>query len=76
MESAVRTMVSGGQDAYVVSGPLYESTFGTLPGADETHTIPSGYLKSLLPMLMVGWKPRHLLWSKVQLALMSFVHPR
>ena len=48
LESAVRTMVSDGQDVYVVSGPLYESTFGTLPGADETHTIPSGYFKVVI----------------------------
>ena len=76
LESAIRTMVSDGQDAYVVSGPLYESTFGTLPGADETHTIPSGYFKVVITDVKVGWKPRHLLWSKAQLALMSFVHPR
>jgi len=48
LETAVRTIVSGGQDVYVVSGPLYEYTFGTLPGADETHTIPSGYFKVVI----------------------------
>lgn len=48
LESAVRTMVSNGQDVYVVSGPLYEWTFGTLPEADETHTIPSGYFKIVI----------------------------
>lgn len=48
LETAVRSMVSAGQDVYVVSGPLYEWTFGTLPGADESHTIPSGYFKVVI----------------------------
>ena len=48
LETAVRTMVSEGQDVFVVSGPLYESNFGTLPEADETHTIPSGYFKVVI----------------------------
>ena len=48
LESAVRSMVSAGQDVYVVSGPLYEWTFGELPEADETHTIPSGYFKIVI----------------------------
>jgi len=48
LESAVRNMVSDGQDVYVVSGPLYEWNFGSLPGADETHTIPSGYFKVVI----------------------------
>lgn len=34
-----------GQDVYVISGPLYETFFAALPGADELHSIPSGYFK-------------------------------
>lgn len=48
LESAVRSLVSSGQDVYVISGPLYEWTFGTLPEADESHTIPSGYFKVVI----------------------------
>ena len=48
LESAVRTYVRTGQDVYVVTGPLYEWTFASLPGADESHTIPSGYFKVVI----------------------------
>tara|TARA_R110001606_G_C15400259_1_gene652790 strand:- start:7621 stop:8385 length:765 start_codon:yes stop_codon:yes gene_type:complete len=54
LETAVRNIVAGGQDVYVVTGPLYEWTFGTLPGADETHTIPSGYFKVVITDVN-GW---------------------
>jgi endonuclease G len=30
---------------YVVTGPLYEREMPKLPGADEAHTVPSGYFK-------------------------------
>lgn len=30
---------------YVVTGPLYERPMSPLPGADEAHTVPSGYFK-------------------------------
>ncbi|WP_285374269.1 DNA/RNA non-specific endonuclease [Pseudomonas sp. lyk4-TYG-107] len=30
---------------YVVTGPLYERTIGSLPGTQKAHTIPSGYWK-------------------------------
>lgn len=45
LETAVRNLARTGQDVYVITGPLYEWYFGTLPGADESHTIPSGYFK-------------------------------
>ncbi len=48
LESAVRSYVATGQDVYVVSGPLYEWYFATLPQADESHTIPSGYFKVVI----------------------------
>jgi endonuclease G len=45
LETAVRNYVKTGHDVYVITGPLYESYFATLPQADESHTIPSGYFK-------------------------------
>ncbi|WP_115718484.1 DNA/RNA non-specific endonuclease [Gallaecimonas mangrovi] len=48
LESAVRDFARTGQDVYVVTGPLYEWYFGTLPEADESHTIPSGYFKVVM----------------------------
>ncbi|QZO14773.1 DNA/RNA non-specific endonuclease [Pseudoalteromonas piscicida] len=45
LENAVRSLVRTGENAYVFTGPLYEYYFATLPGADESHTIPSGYFK-------------------------------
>ncbi|WP_456295744.1 DNA/RNA non-specific endonuclease [Vibrio sp. AK197] len=54
LESAVRSYVSTGQDVYVVSGPLYEWYFASLPQADESHTIPSGYFKVVITDVN-GW---------------------
>ncbi|WP_336916402.1 DNA/RNA non-specific endonuclease [Vibrio cholerae] len=48
LETAVRNLARTGQDVYVVTGPLYEWYFGTLPRADESHTIPSGYFKVVI----------------------------
>ena len=48
LENAVRSLVRTGQDVYVVSGPLYETFFAALPGADELHSIPSGYFKVIV----------------------------
>ncbi len=45
LETAVRNLARTGQDVYVVTGPLYEWYFGTLPRANEGHTVPSGYFK-------------------------------
>ena len=54
LEESVREYVRTGQDVYVVSGPLYEWTFASLPGADESHTIPSGYFKVVITDVN-GW---------------------
>ena len=48
LENAVRDVVRTGQDVYVVSGPLYEWYFATLPEVDELHSIPSGYFKVVI----------------------------
>ena len=54
LEEAVREYVRTGQDVYVVTGPLYESFFASLPEADESHTIPSGYFKVVITEVN-GW---------------------
>ncbi|KKO45464.1 endonuclease [Arsukibacterium ikkense] len=54
LETAVRNLARTGQHVYVVTGPLYEWYFGTLPGADESHTIPSGYFKVVITN-NAGW---------------------
>lgn len=48
LENAERTLARTGQNLFVVTGPLYEWHFGTLPQADESHVIPSGYFKVLI----------------------------
>lgn len=48
LENRVRSLVRTGQDVYVVSGPLYEWYFATLPRANEGHTVPSGYFKVVI----------------------------
>lgn len=48
LESAVRDLARTGQNVYVITGPLYEWYFGSLPNADEFHTIPSGYFKVII----------------------------
>lgn len=48
LENAVRSLARTGQNVYVVTGPLYEWYFGSLPGANEQHTIPSGYFKVVI----------------------------
>lgn len=48
LENAVRSLARTGQDVYVVSGPLYEWHFASLPGTTKPHTIPSGYFKMVI----------------------------
>ncbi|MCV2885672.1 DNA/RNA non-specific endonuclease [Aestuariibacter sp. AA17] len=55
LENAVRDYVRTGQGVYVVTGPLYEYYFATLPGANENHTIPSGYFKVVFTLSSSGW---------------------
>lgn len=45
LENAVRKYVKSGHDVYVISGPLYENYFASLPNTGKNHTIPSGYFK-------------------------------
>lgn len=46
LEAAVRVAaIDGERDVFVLTGPLYDGEVGVLPGADEAHTVPSGYWK-------------------------------
>lgn len=47
LENAVRNLVRNTGDVFVVSGPLYEADQEqmVLPGADESHQVPTGYFK-------------------------------
>ena len=47
VESAVRGLarMDGGTVVHVMTGPLYERQMPPLPGADEPHSVPSGYWK-------------------------------
>ncbi|WKE67274.1 DNA/RNA non-specific endonuclease [Gallaecimonas kandeliae] len=56
LENAVRSLVRAQGDTYVLTGPLYERYWGTLPGADESHVIPSGYWKIVVRSTSQGLK--------------------
>ncbi len=45
LEARERALAGGGAQLYVLTGPLYERDMPSLPGADEPHTLPSGYWK-------------------------------
>jgi endonuclease G len=47
LESAVRDAAYNRKEVYVVTGPLYDPNENqmTLPDADETHMVPTGYFK-------------------------------
>ena len=45
LETAVREVARKFGAVHVVTGPLYEKEMAPLPGADEDHTVPSGYFK-------------------------------
>ena len=51
LENAERVIARSGQPVFVVTGPLYEWYFGSLPSADESHIIPSGYYKVLIAVI-------------------------
>jgi endonuclease G, mitochondrial len=51
LENAERVIARSGQPVFVVTGPLYEWYFGSLPNADEFHTIPSGYFKVVIAVV-------------------------
>ena len=47
LERAVRDLAwsTGAAGVFVATGPLYERPMPPLPGADESHVVPSGYWK-------------------------------
>jgi endonuclease G, mitochondrial len=47
LEQAERKLINDGvtEEVFVVTGPLFEKEMPPLPGADEAHTVPSGYFK-------------------------------
>lgn len=45
LEEAVRNAVSYRKPLFVITGPLYTSEMPSLPKADESHKVPSGYFK-------------------------------
>jgi len=45
LEDAERDAVSYRNTLFVVTGPLYEKPMPKMPGADETHLVPSAYYK-------------------------------
>ncbi|MCY7293998.1 DNA/RNA non-specific endonuclease [Alteromonas sp. a30] len=55
LENAVRSYVRTGQNVYVITGPLYEYYFATLPRANEGHTVPSGYFKVVATISSGGY---------------------
>lgn len=55
LENAVRSFVRQGNSVYVVTGPLYEWYYGSLPRANESHTIPSGYFKVVTTISSSNW---------------------
>jgi len=48
LENAVRVLARTGQDVYVVTGPLHEWHFASLPGTTKQHSVPSGYFKVII----------------------------
>ena len=48
LEAEVRDAANRFGEAYVYTGPLYESVTEQLPNANERHTIPSGYWKVIV----------------------------
>ncbi len=48
LEDWERTLTLKYKMVYVMTGPLYEEYFGSLPNADEPHRIPSGYWKIIV----------------------------
>lgn len=45
LEEAVRNAVSFRDSLFVITGPIYSAAMASMPGADEEHTVPSGYFK-------------------------------
>lgn len=45
LEEMERSLAKKHGEIFVLTGPTYEREMGKLPGADENHSIPSGYWK-------------------------------
>jgi len=45
LEAAVRTLAKGGNDVWVMTGPLYEWPMAKLPSTKKMHEVPSAYWK-------------------------------
>lgn len=45
LEEAVRHAVRFRDSLFVITGPIYSADMASMPGADEEHTVPSGYFK-------------------------------
>ena len=45
LEQKVRNLMNTDVLVWVITGPLYEGDGMTLPQADETHSVPTGYWK-------------------------------
>jgi endonuclease G len=45
LEEAVRGAVKFRNSLFVMTGPIFSVEMASLPGADEGHTVPSGYFK-------------------------------
>lgn len=45
LEEAVRHAVGFRDSLFVITGPVYSTDMPSMPGADEEHTVPSGYFK-------------------------------
>jgi len=48
LESKVRKLAKKYGEVWVMTGPLYTKEMPKLPGADEPHTVPSGYWKIVI----------------------------
>ncbi|WP_086932734.1 DNA/RNA non-specific endonuclease [Agarilytica rhodophyticola] len=55
LETAVRNHARAGNEVYVITGPLYEFFFASLPNADERHTVPSGFFKVVATISTSGF---------------------
>lgn len=57
LESKVRDLTKTYDAVYVMSGPLYQKKMRPLPGADESHEVPSGYWKIIIVQAKNGSLP-------------------
>lgn len=56
LEGKVRDMVKLYKEIYVMTGPLYDGEeMPKMPGADESHIVPTGYWKIVIYQNESGW---------------------